>query len=120
MEQAGFVVLKSADIPSILVETGFISNPIEERNLTNPSYQARLSQAIFQGIKGYFWENPPHGSRIEAMTTNNVHLVRAGETLPAIAARYHVSVAALQSTNHLRGITLLKPGQKLVIPPAWA
>ncbi|MCW8398465.1 N-acetylmuramoyl-L-alanine amidase [Legionella sp. PATHC038] len=120
VEQAGFVVLKSADIPSILVETGFISNPIEERNLTNPSYQARLSQAIFQGIKGYFWENPPHGSRIEAMTTNNVHVVRAGETLPAIAARYHVSVAALQSTNHLRGITLLKPGQKLVIPPAWA
>ncbi|WP_454782760.1 N-acetylmuramoyl-L-alanine amidase [Legionella sp. WA2022007384] len=120
VEQAGFVVLKSADIPSILVETGFISNPIEERNLTNPSYQTRLSQAIFQGIKGYFWENPPHGSRIEAMTTNNIHLVRAGETLPAIAARYHVSVAALQSTNHLRGITRLKPGQKLVIPPAWA
>ncbi|MCW8444928.1 N-acetylmuramoyl-L-alanine amidase [Fluoribacter gormanii] len=120
VEQAGFVVLKSADIPSILVETGFISNPIEERNLTNPAYQTRLSQAIFQGIKGYFWENPPHGSRIEAMTTNNVHLVRAGETLPAIAARYHVSVAALQSTNRLRGITRLKPGQKLVIPPAWA
>lgn len=120
VEQAGFMVLKSADIPSILVETGFISNPVEERNLTNPRYQARLSQAIFQGIKGYFWENPPHGSRLEAMTTNNVHLVRAGETLPAIAARYRVSVAALQSTNHLRGITRLKPGQKLVIPPAWA
>lgn len=120
VEQAGFVVLKSADIPSILVETGFISNPLEERNLTNPAYQARLSQAIFQGIKGYFWENPPHGSRIEAMTTNNIHLVRAGETLPAIAARYHVSVAALRSINHLRGITRLKPGQKLVIPQAWA
>lgn len=120
VEQAGFVVLKSADIPSILVETGFISNPIEERNLTNPAYQARLSQAIFQGIKGYFWENPPHGSRIEAMTTSNIHLVRAGETLPAIAARYHVSVAALQAMNHLRGITRLKPGQKLVIPQAWA
>lgn len=120
VEQAGFVVLKSADIPSILVETGFISNPVEERNLTNPAYQSRLSQAIFQGIKGYFWENPPHGSRIEAMTTNNIHYVRAGETLPAIAARYRVSVAALQSTNHLRGITRLKPGQKLVIPPAWA
>lgn len=120
VEQAGFMVLKSADIPSILVETGFISNPIEERNLTSPAYQTRLSQAIFQGIKGYFWENPPHGSRIEAMTTNNVHVVRAGETLPAIAARYRVSVAALQSTNHLRGITQLKPGQKLVIPPTWA
>lgn len=120
VEQAGFVVLKSADIPSILVETGFISNPVEERNLTSPTYQARLSQAIFQGIKGYFWENPPHGSRIEAMTANNVHLVRAGETLPLIASRYRVSVAAIQSTNGLRGITRLRPGQKLVIPRTWA
>lgn len=67
VEQARFVVLKSPDIPSILVETGFISNPREEFNLTSPSYQTRLSQAIFNGIKRYFWESPPHGSRIEAM-----------------------------------------------------
>ncbi|USQ14309.1 N-acetylmuramoyl-L-alanine amidase [Legionella lytica] len=120
VEQARFVVLKSPDIPSILVETGFISNPREERNLTSPAYQLRLSQAIFQGIKGYFWENPPHGSRIEAMITNKFHLVRAGETLPAIAARYRVTVNALQAANHLRGITQLKPGQKLMIPATWA
>lgn len=120
VEQARFVVLKSPDIPSILVETGFISNPREERNLTSPAYQLRLSQAIFQGIKGYFWENPPHGSRIEAMIASTFHLVRAGETLPAIAARYRVTVNALQAANHLRGITQLKPGQKLVIPAAWA
>lgn len=69
VEQARFMVLKSPDIPSILVETGFISNPREERNLTSAAYQDRLSRAIFQGIKGYFWENPPHGSRIEAMTS---------------------------------------------------
>lgn len=120
VEQARFMVLKSPDIPSILVETGFISNPREERNLTSPAYQVRLSQAIFQGIKGHFWENPPHGSRIEAMVANKFHLVRAGDTLPAIAARYHVSVHALQAANHLRGITRLRPGQKLVIPAAWA
>lgn len=120
VEQARFVVLKSPDIPSILVETGFISNPTEERNLTSPAYQLRLSQAIFQGIKGYFWENPPHGSRIEALVANKFHLVRSGETLPAIAARYHVSVNALQNANNLRGITRLRPGQKLVIPAAWA
>ncbi|MFT4058556.1 MAG: N-acetylmuramoyl-L-alanine amidase [Legionella sp.] len=118
VEQARFVVLKSPDIPSILVETGFISNPHEERNLTNPAYQMRLSQAIFQGIKGYFWENPPHGSRIEAMVVNKIHLVRAGETLPMIAARYRVTVNALQETNYLQGITRLKVGQKLVIPTA--
>lgn len=69
VEQARFVVLKSPDTPSILVETGFISNPAEERNLMNPAYQARLSQAIFNGIKGYFSEYPPHGSRLAAMSS---------------------------------------------------
>jgi N-acetylmuramoyl-L-alanine amidase len=120
VEQARFVVLKSPDIPSILVETGFISNPIEERNLTSSSYQTRLSLAIFQGIKGYFWENPPHGTRIEAMANNKIHWVHAGETLPMVAARYQVSVTALQAVNHLKGISRLKPGQKLVIPSTWA
>ena len=120
VEQARFMVLKSPDIPSILVETGFISNPREERNLTNSAYQIRLSQAIFQGLKGYFWDNPPHGTRIEAMTTNNFHLVRSGETLPAIASRYHVSVGAMQAMNRLQGKAVLKPGTKLVIPSAWA
>jgi N-acetylmuramoyl-L-alanine amidase len=120
VEQARFMVLKSPDIPSILVETGFISNPREERNLTSPAYQARLSQAIFQGVKGYFWDNPPHGSRIEAMTTNHFHIVRSGETLPAIAQRYHVSITAMQAMNGLSGKASLKPGQKLVIPSAWA
>lgn len=67
VEQARFVVLKSPDIPSILIETGFISNPREEYNLTNPAYQNRLTVAIFYGIKQYFWENPPHGSKVEAM-----------------------------------------------------
>ena len=68
VEQARFMVLKSPDIPSILIETGFISNPREERNLTSPAYQIRLTQAIFQGLKSYFWDYPPHGSRIEAMS----------------------------------------------------
>lgn len=77
VEQARFVVLKSPDIPSILVETGFISNPREEFNLTSPTYQTRLSQAIFNGIKHYFWEFPPHGSRIEAMLGGGVHLAEA-------------------------------------------
>lgn len=120
VEQARFMVLKSPDIPSILVETGFISNPREERNLTSSTYQMRLSQAIFQGIKGYFWENPPHNSRIEAMTSNKFHLVRAGETVPAVAARYQVSIKALQEVNHLHNKSQLRSGQKLVIPKSWA
>ncbi|KTD52773.1 N-acetylmuramoyl-L-alanine amidase [Legionella quateirensis] len=119
VEQAGFVVLKSTDIPSILVETGFISNPREERNLTSSAYQSRLSQAIFQGIKGYFWDNPPHGTRIEAMTSTHYHIVRSGDTLPGIASRYHVTVEALQAMNGISGKSALRPGQKLVIPSAW-
>lgn len=66
VDQARFMVLKSPDIPSVLVETGFISNPREARNLTDKRYQMRLAQAIFQGIQGYFSQYPPQGSRLEA------------------------------------------------------
>ncbi|MDX8386789.1 MAG: N-acetylmuramoyl-L-alanine amidase [Gallionella sp.] len=58
VEQAGFAVLKSPEIPSILVETAFISNPREERNLNNQSYQKKLARAIVNGIKHYFAQNP--------------------------------------------------------------
>lgn len=59
VEQAGFAVLKAPDIPSILVETAFISNPEEERKLNNEAYQEKIAQAIFNGIKLYFTKNPP-------------------------------------------------------------
>lgn len=59
VEQAGFAVLKAPDIPSILVETAFISNPEEEKRLTDVAYQDRLAQAIMKGIKRYFSRNPP-------------------------------------------------------------
>jgi N-acetylmuramoyl-L-alanine amidase len=61
------MVLKSPDIPSILIETGFISNPIEERNLTSSAYQLKLTQAILNGLKSYFWEHPPQGTRMEML-----------------------------------------------------
>jgi N-acetylmuramoyl-L-alanine amidase len=59
VEQAGFAVLKAPDIPSILVETAFISNPEEEAQLGNPAYRARLVEALMSGIKRYFAKNPP-------------------------------------------------------------
>jgi N-acetylmuramoyl-L-alanine amidase len=71
VEQARFVVLKSPDTPSILVETGFISNQREAQNLTNPSYQARVASAIFAGLKRYFLAYPPHGTRLEVMSNAN-------------------------------------------------
>jgi N-acetylmuramoyl-L-alanine amidase len=59
VEQAGFAVLKAPDIPSILVETAFISNPQEERKLNDEAYQEKMARAIFKGIKSYFTNNPP-------------------------------------------------------------
>jgi N-acetylmuramoyl-L-alanine amidase len=66
IEEAGFAVLKAPDIPSILVETAFISNPEEERKLRDPAYQARLARALRNGIRGYFRRHPPvrHGQSI--------------------------------------------------------
>jgi len=59
VEQAGFAVLKSPDIPSILVETAFISNPDEEKKLKDMAYQSKMANAILTGIKRYFIKNPP-------------------------------------------------------------
>jgi N-acetylmuramoyl-L-alanine amidase len=59
VEQAGFAVLRAPDIPSILVETAFISNPDEERKLADPEYQQRLAEALHKGIREYFRRNPP-------------------------------------------------------------
>jgi N-acetylmuramoyl-L-alanine amidase len=59
VEQAGFAVLKAPDIPSILIETAFISNPEEEARLNDDTYQERMADAVAQGIKKYFAKNPP-------------------------------------------------------------
>ena len=59
VEQAGFAVLKAPDIPSVLIETAFISNPDEELRLRSPAYQAKLADAIMQGIRQYFAKFPP-------------------------------------------------------------
>jgi len=115
VEQARFVVLKSPDIPSILVETGFISNAKEEKNLNDSRYQMRITQAIFEGLKKYFWEHPPHGTRFEAMANAHLHVVRSGDTLPALAEHYQVAEADLVTLNGIQG-TRIAPGQKLSIP----
>jgi N-acetylmuramoyl-L-alanine amidase len=59
VEQAGFAVLKAPDIPSILVETAFISNPEEERRLNDQAYQDKMAEALLRGIRQYFARNPP-------------------------------------------------------------
>jgi len=112
VEQAAFVVLKSPDLPSILVETGFITNPAEARKLQTDAYQTRIASAILRGIKGYFDSYRP-GTMI---VKGQVHQVRSGETLSEIAQTYHISLSRLREYNDLKG-SVIKVGQKLRIPP---
>ncbi len=113
VEQAGFRVLKAPDIPSILVEMAFISNPSEERKLRSPSHQARLAGAVMKGIRSYFRRNPPTGTLLASRPRR--HVISRGDTLSQIATRYRVSVATLRSVNGLQG-DVLKVGRVLRIP----
>jgi N-acetylmuramoyl-L-alanine amidase len=65
VQRAGFMVLKSPAIPSMLIETAYISNPAEERRLRNPEQQGRLADAICGGVRSYFVQNPPDGTRFK-------------------------------------------------------
>lgn len=113
VEQAGFRVLKSTNIPSILVETAFISNPEEERKLRSPRHQQALARALMNGIRRYFRANPPPGTRLAQAPRR--HVISRGETLSGIAARYRVSVNALRRHNGLRS-DRIKPGDVIRIP----
>lgn len=153
VEQAGFMVLKSVSVPSLLVETGFISNPAEARNLGNKDYQEKMAASIFKGIKQYFDRIPPPGTVLAARKSGQtvitpanpvkettsvapvalpkpdnkpvvikpeikkpvVHIVKRGETLSRISARYNVTIAAIKKHNGLKSSTVYV-GQKLKIP----
>ena len=113
-QNGNFGVLKSSDIPSILVETGFISNHKEEKNLTWPKHQQRLASAIHLGIKNYFMEHPLTGSYFASIGYKK-HKVRSGESLSVLAARYNISMNKLKSLNNLKSNSL-RIGQTLKIP----
>ncbi|MFP4137100.1 MAG: N-acetylmuramoyl-L-alanine amidase [Halomonas sp.] len=121
VEQAGFMVLKSPDIPSLLVETGFISNPDEERRLKEPGHQQGLAQALFDGIEAHFQANPPPASLLawqrdnERSTAGNEYRIRPGDTLSEIAARHDVPMGRLKQANELNG-DVIRVGQVLRIP----
>jgi N-acetylmuramoyl-L-alanine amidase len=82
VQQAGLVVLKSPDIPSILVETGYISNPKEEARLKSDRHQGRLADTIFTGLRGYFEGNPPPGTRFARARRSTLAGVMAAPTSP--------------------------------------
>ena len=120
VQQAPFLVLKSPDIPSLLVETAYISNPREEASLRSAKYQVALATALRQGIADYFAANPPEGSyfALNPATESPTlvrHVIARGETLSEIAERYRVSSASIRRTNSLR-TDVLRVGQVLTIP----
>jgi N-acetylmuramoyl-L-alanine amidase len=120
VQHASLIVLTSPDVPSMLVETAFISNPEEERRLRDPDYQERLAGAIHAGVRRYFYDNPPPGSRVATLAARERgqalrHIVSPGETLTDVAGRYAVSIDELRQKNHLDTETVAS-GTILEIP----
>ncbi len=120
VQQAGLIVLKSPDMPSILVETAYISNPSEEKLLNNRNHQVKLANAILGGVRNYFYTNPPPDTQI-AMDVRRApaghvrHKIARGDTLSELAKRYDVSPAAIRSANKLSNDNI-RIGQVLSIP----
>ena len=119
VEQANFSVLRSPDVPSILVETGFISNPGEAKKLSTKSYQRKMARAIYNGITRHFAARPPPDTYLawqkRQRDTTFEYVIASGDTLSAIAQRYKVSVASIRRQNDLIS-SAIKIGQKLTIP----
>jgi N-acetylmuramoyl-L-alanine amidase len=123
IERANFVVLRSPDVPSMLVETGFISNPGEEARLSDPAYRSRMASAIVGGVRNYFANQAPPGTwyaaRQGTLGGSRQHVVSRGETLSLIAARHGVPMNSIRAANRLKGDTV-KVGERLTIPMAGA
>lgn len=123
VEQAGFAVLKSPDIPSILVEAGFISNPSDEMRLSSASHQRRLADAVVEGVSKHFQDSPPPGTLIAHRQRNGAdsrgnaerYEIQRGDTLSSIARQKQTSVSRLKEVNNLNSETL-NIGQVIRIP----
>jgi len=119
VEEAAFVVLKAPDIPALLVETGFISNPQEARKLADSGYQKKMARAIYSGVTEYFRDHPPHGTLLAAQKGSapvfSTYVIRSGDTLSEIAVRNGIAIADLRAANGLKNDSL-RVGQRIKIP----
>ena len=128
-QYSSFAVLKASDIPSILVETGFISNPGEAKKLATSSYQNKMAREIFYGLTGYFYQEPPEGSYIawkkqggnnaiassKAGKSTKRYTIKRGDTLSQIAQKYKVSVTDIRRLNGIKNNSI-QVGQRIKLP----
>src|SRR5690606_20767273 len=99
---------------------GFISNPQEAQKLNTPSHRRFLAEAIFKGVKDYFYDVPPPGSYVAWIKARGGSLqhytIASGDTLSDIAKRHNISLSRLLEHNGLQSSAVIRVGQKLVIP----
>ncbi len=113
VQQAGFAVLKAPNIPAILLETAFISNPKEERKLRSKAHQNKLAKAILRGVNDYFSRKAPPGTWLSEAQDH--YVIKKGDTLAEISDKYSLPVSHLRTRNSLRSDDL-RVGNKLYIP----
>ena len=117
VDRAGFVVLKSLDLPSILIETGFLSNPDEAKLLATSRHQRRIAGAIARGVQRYLLAHPPPGTLLASLKDDGVlrYVIKSGDTLSQIAQRNRVPMARLKALNRIAS-DHIEVGQVLLIP----
>ena len=113
VQQAGFAVLKAPNIPAILLETAFISNPKEERKLRSPAHQTKVSKAILRGVNDYFVRKAPPGTWLSE--NRKTYKIKRGDTLASIADRFDTSISRIRSRNSIH-TDRLQVGQTIYIP----
>ena len=114
VEYADFRVLKSVDIPSVLVESGFITNPEDAKRLKTKAGRRMIARSIFLGIHNYFKETPVSGSILEDYSNYLNYKIQKGDVLSEIAIRFGVTVESIQKINEL-GDRPIYPGQIIKI-----
>ncbi|MYF27734.1 MAG: AMIN domain-containing protein [Gammaproteobacteria bacterium] len=116
--ERGFMVLRSPSLPSILVETGYLSNSRDRRILTDPAHQRRIAKAIVSGIRDYASMNAPEGTLLASMVESGTvrYVVKRGDTLSEIAERYGTSTRLLLLRNTIASSNRILVGQVLFIP----
>ena len=117
LRKANFAVLRMPDIPAMMVEMGFISNPKENKLLKSSKHQNKIVKAIVSGVKSYFKSNPPDGSLYASLSKSRSYKVKSGDTLSQIAQLYGITTSTLKSHNNLKS-SGLRIGQTLLIPRA--